>query len=186
MKAKGRTKPTATQAPKPVPSKPAGSLLTVRRAEARVVLGGLAERTFARLESEGILVPATRGRGGRPSTYDLRRIVPAYLTYVTAARPTTDRDARAHRDQTQAALNELRLAQASAALVSADQVVLAGQAYTKAWTAQVRGLPRRLVQAGLIPREQEAGVMGLCREVLAEIAGWRSVADASKAREAAA
>lgn len=166
--------------PKGVVGASSPSSFTATRREALAILA-IAERTFARLESEGILAPASRGRGGRASVYDLRLLVPAYLQYVTGNKPTDDRAARSRRDQSQAELNELKLSQQRHELVAVGDVELAGQSYTKAWTALVRGLPRRLVHDGLIPREQEAGVLQHCVAILTEIASWRSVADAEGA-----
>lgn len=151
--------------------------LEVHRPEARQLLGGIAERTFATLEAEGVVVASKRGRGGRPSVYDVTAIVPAYLAHATAQRPSNDRDARARKDLAQAMLNELRLAKERRDLLPRQQVILQGQSYTKAWTARLRSLPRRMVQAGLITREAEPEVTALIREVLTEIASWQTLAD---------
>ena len=155
--------------------------LEVTRAEALSILGGVAERTFARLESQSVITATKRGRGGRASVYDLRQLVPAYIGYVASDRPSDDRKARADRDQTQAELNKMKLARERGDLVPRAQVVMEGQAYTKAWTAKVRGLPRLMVQAGIIGRENEAAVAGMCRDILMEISRWTSVQDAERA-----
>jgi hypothetical protein len=79
-----------------------------------------------------------------------------------------------------AALNEQRLAERRKELVPREAVLLAGQGYTKAWTAKVRALPRRLVEAGAIPRELEAQAAAACRDILTEIASWKTVADVKR------
>jgi hypothetical protein len=170
-----------SSSPRPVRLK----ALEVHRLEARKILGDVAERTFAKLEADGVLVPARRGRGGRPSVYSLETIVPAYLVYVTAQRPSSDRDARSRKDISQAELNELRLKTQKGELLPRDQVILEGQHYTKAWSAKVRALPRQLVQAGIVMRDQEPAVAAICRDLLSEIASWRTGADLTRAALAA-
>lgn len=154
--------------------------LEVHRPQALKILV-VAERTFAKLEAEGVIVPARRGRGGRASVYSLETIVPAYLGYATAQRPSSDRDARSRRDVSQAELNELRLAVQRGELVTRDQVILEGQNYVKGWAAKVKALPRQLVQAGIVMQDQEAAVAALCREILTEISSWRTLADIAPA-----
>lgn len=144
-------------------------------------MGDIAERTFATLEQQGVIVPAKRGRGGRPSVYAIASIVPAYLAHISQQRPTSDRDARSRRDLSQAQLNELRLERERAQLVPRDEVILAGQAFTKAWAAKVRALPHRLMQIGVISREDAAKVDHICREVLTEISRWQTIEDAERA-----
>lgn len=62
-------------------------------------------------------------------------------------------------------------------LIEREEVSRAGQAYTAAWSAKVRTIPRRMTVAGLITREQEPQVALICREILIEIAGWKTLAD---------
>ena len=76
-----------------------------------------------------------------------------------------------------ARLNELKLQTQTGLLVPLDEIVLAGQHYTRAWTAKVRALPRQLVQAGFVARECEASVAAVCRQLLEEISSWRTVRD---------
>ena len=45
--------------------------LVTRRQVVQVLGKGIGARTFDRLESEGVLTPTRRGKGGRPSLYDL-------------------------------------------------------------------------------------------------------------------
>jgi hypothetical protein len=152
--------------------------LLVYRPEARKVLGGVSDRHFARLEAEGVITP-TKRRRGKKSVYDLAIITPAFLQYVTAQKPASDRDARTRRDLSTAKLNELKLAQQSSELVSREQVVYEGQLYTRAWRAVVLGWPQRLINAGLIARDQEPAVKAISRELLTEISTWK-LADVKK------
>jgi hypothetical protein len=104
--------------------------------------------------------------------------VPAYLTHLGQARPATeDREARARRDRSQAAWNEVRLAERRGALVRREDVVRDGQALAKALQAMLRALPRRLAQAGLVAPPHEAAVTALVREILEEVSRWASLRD---------
>lgn len=69
-------------------------------------------------------------------------------------------------------------------LLPRDEVARAGQAYTAAWASKVRGIPRRMTQAGFITRDQEPQVAAICREILIEIAGWKTLADVEDAAPA--
>ena len=90
-------------------------------------------------------------------------------------------EANAEKAQTQ-------LQQARGALVSRQEVILAGQAFVKAWSSKLLSLPPRLRNHGAISRDQEAGVAGLVREILTEISSWKTVGDAldSSAKDSAA
>jgi hypothetical protein len=161
--------------------------LRVHRQAARAFLGGVPERTFARLEAEGVIVPAERGKAGRPSVYDLAVITPAYIKHLQGAQPASgDREARARRDRSQADLNELRLLEARRELLKRETVVRDGKAFVAASRAKLLALPRRLVQAGLVPLDQQPAVLDLVREALEEMARWRTAGDlgAAATREA--
>ncbi len=155
----------------------------VRRAEAQQILGGIAERTFARLEADGVIVPTVRGRGRKPSVYDLALIVPAYLAHVTQ-RPVSNTisawDARARRDVSQAELNELRKAERLKELLPRAQIVFEIQNLFRAVQAKLRALPQRMTQAG-IPREHEPIAAEIVREALEEMSRWSSSEDLIRA-----
>lgn len=85
----------------------------------------------------------------------------------------------------QAELNEQKLARERSELVSRSQVIAEGQQYTKAWQAKIRALPRALVLAGVISREEEPAVMVQCMELLRDISNWKTVADLVLAIESA-
>jgi phage terminase Nu1 subunit (DNA packaging protein) len=168
--------PRAKPKPKPKRTKSdAATRFHVKRLEARKVLGGVAQRTFATLESEGIIIPTRRGRRGRPSIYDLATIVPAYIAYVT--QKPNGHKARDLRDLAIAELTQLKIAKEQGHLIPRQQAVTEGQAFGKAWSAMVRALPRRMAQAGLLADGQEAVVAGMCRDILTEIARWQTLAD---------
>jgi P27 family predicted phage terminase small subunit len=84
-----------------------------------------------------------------------------------------------------AQLKELELDLQKRNLIPRDQIVKEGQAFVKAWTALVRALPRRLVQAGAVAVEHEAIADAVVRELLVEISGWQTSADAVKATKVA-
>lgn len=86
--------------------------------------------------------------------------------------------------EAQAKLNELKLSVQQGALLAREQVVFEGQAYTKAWAAQVRSLPRRARQAGVVHTpEDEAALADLCRQILTEISSWTTPADATRSAD---
>jgi phage terminase Nu1 subunit (DNA packaging protein) len=171
-------KTRAKSAPEPQPQARGDVKLHVQRPQARRVLGGVAERTFASLEQEGVLVAMKRGRGGRASVYDLEALVPAYLVHISKQRPTPERDARARRDMSQAEFTEMKLARERGELIERETVIKEGQAFCKAWSAKVRSWPRRARQQGIIVNaEQEAALTGLCRELLIEVSRWRTMGD---------
>ena len=114
-----------------------------------------------------------RGGAGRESVYDAVEC----LTWWRERQGKNAKEAAQTRAyEATAALNEQRLQERRKELVARDQVILAGQSYTKAWTAKVRALPRRFVEAGVLTREQEEAAAKVCRDVLTEIASMRMVA----------
>jgi len=79
-----------------------------------------------------------------------------------------------------AKLNELKLERERGDVWPKDQIIREGQAFAKAWSAQVRSLPRRAAQLGIVTPEKEPALTSLCRDVLTEISQWRTSADAHK------
>jgi phage terminase Nu1 subunit (DNA packaging protein) len=153
--------------------------LVPRRTACAVLAIGL--RTFDRLESEGILVAAQPGRGGRASMYDLTALVPAYLNHErkqAASRAGNGSETpRDRRDRSQAELNELRLARERRELLPRSQVVLEGQSFVKATVAKLRSLPSRMMRAGVLPPSAEPVVVELLREAQEEMARWATELD---------
>lgn len=80
-----------------------------------------------------------------------------------------------------AANAELKLQVQRGELWPRAQIIYEGQKYTRAWAAKVRGLARQLVQRGVIPPDKETSASAVCLELLREIAGWKSVAEVTKA-----
>ncbi len=114
----------------------------------------------------------TRGGAGRKSVYDAVEC----LAWWRAQYRQDKKDAAQTRAYgAQAELNELKIATQKSELIPLDDVILAGQNYTKAWTAKIRALPRQMVQAGLIPREREAGVTAMLHALLLEISRWETL-----------
>ena len=154
-------------------------LIVDRRELAKIL--GIATRTLAELEGAGVIIPLRRGRGGRASTYAIEAVVPAYLAHVTQAPGTgAEREARRRRDQAQAQFTELKIAKERGELVDIEEVVAAGQAIVKSWTAKIRALPRGLVQTGVIQPDRESRVADQLRALLSEISSWRPVAEKKK------
>lgn len=73
---------------------------------------------------------------------------------------------------------ELTLDKERGLLVKRDEVILAGQAFVKAWTAKLLTMPTRLRHIGAIKQDQESGVAAFVREMLNEISSWKTVGDA--------
>ena len=150
--------------------------LTVIRPQA-VRLLGLKDRTFARLEAEGVLKATTPGTGRRPSVYDLYLLVPAYLAHRERQLRGSMEHPRDRKDRSQAELNELRLARERRELLPRDQVVRDGAAFVAAVTAKLRALPNRFVQAGLLAAEAERPAVEIVHGILGELARWRTEID---------
>lgn len=160
----------------PAPSVPAG----LPRPNA-VRLLGVSDRTFRRLESEGVIAPAVAGDGRRPSMYDGPTLVAAYLAHRERQLTGSNESPRDRKDRSQAELNELRLARERKELLPREQVVLEGQAFIKATMAKLRAIPSRLVRAGVIPRTSETVVAELVREAQEEMARWQNAIDLERA-----
>lgn len=82
--------------------------------------------------------------------------------------------------ETQAKLNELKIAIQEGVLLPKEDIVLAGQQQVKSWVAKIRALPRQMVQAGIITVDTEPKVANLLRSALKEISDWNSIKDAKK------
>jgi phage terminase Nu1 subunit (DNA packaging protein) len=127
----------------------------------------------------------TRGGLGKESVYDAVECL-AWWRNTQGQDKKAIAQTRAY--EAAAKLNEQRLLERRHELVSRETVLLTGQHYTKSWAAKIRSLPRRLIEAGLITHELESPVAALCREVLTEIASWKTLADLKRStkRKAAA
>ena len=159
--------------------------IPVTRVDARAFLGGIPERTFFKLESEGVIVASHRAGKGRASIYDLATVTPAYIAHLKAVSPVGgERESRSRRDLSQAELNELRLAERKQELLPRDQVVREGRAFVIAVRAKFLALPRRLVQGGYVPIEKQPAVAAMIREALEEMAKWNSLNDLRAAAQA--
>lgn len=158
-----------------MPRKPA----FVGRAEVAKVFG-VAPGRINKWVSDGCPA-ARRGRRGLAARYDIAAI----RTWLEAreARAATQGLSLEHERTLLARAQRLKVEIDNAVrrceLLSRDQVVFEGIAYTKAWASHVRALPRRARQAGIVTTpEAEAGLVDLCRSILADIASWKTAADA--------
>jgi phage terminase Nu1 subunit (DNA packaging protein) len=130
--------------------------------------------TITRWEKDGMPV-AKRAPRGQPSLFDVDAVRTWRAGVEAAALEETLSlsEERAKLAQRQREKLELDLQVRRGQLLEREMVVLAGQAYTKAWRAKVRGLPRRAVQMGVIPRELEPELARLCHDLLTDIADWQ-------------
>ena len=143
---------------------------------------GVNPGSVTRLVARGMPCKVVGAGRGHPSVFDLG----ACLAWQREQFATAPGDgAGTTRDAYLKALTERvqhDLAVRSGELVPLGEVILAGQNYTKAWTAKIRALPRQMVQGGLIPREREEGVRTMLYQVLTEISRWKEGDVAQKAR----
>lgn len=114
------------------------------------------------------------GGFGKESLYD----AVACLAWIRQTQGRSAKDvAQVRALEASAKLNELKLKSQAGELVAVEDVIRAGAQYTKAWTAKVRGLARRMIQAGIIDRTQADAVNAIARELLSEISAFRTVED---------
>lgn len=156
-----------------------GSLQVARPVAIRLL--GISDRTFLRLESEGIFRAVTAGSGRRHSVYDAPAIIAAYMARERRQLTGSNLSPRDRRDRSQAELNELRLARERGEVLPREDVVKKGQAYIKATMAKLRAIPSRLIRAGAITPTVEPVVAELIREAQEEMARWQNELDLERA-----
>lgn len=118
------------------------------------------------------------GGHGAESVYDLVACMKWYRQQI--GKNAKD-EAQTRALTASAKLNELKLERERGEVWPREQIIREGQAYAKGWSAQVRSLPRRAVQLGIVNPENEPGLTSLCRDVLTEISQWKTSADAAQA-----
>ncbi len=116
---------------------------------------------------------AQKSTRGRHTYFDLEAVAAWDAARRSADQTIDAANARARKDLALARLTEIKIDVEEGRLVPREAVVSAGRAYTIAWTAKVRGLPRRLVKEGLVEKASEAAVISVVREILEDIAAWR-------------
>lgn len=164
--------------------KPPAELLT-RQQIAEVM--GVDPGTITRWERDGMPV-AKRAPRGQPSLFD-PAAVQQWRDDISAVKMLAQSGLsleaeRARLTRAQAEKVERENLRRAGELVPRDEVSRAGQAFCSAWAAKVRGIPRRMTQAGFITRDQEPIVSKICREILIEISSWTTMADVEKAAAA--
>ncbi len=146
-----------------------------------VKLLGISDRTFARLESEGVISPLQKGTGRRCSVYDGAAIVAAFLARQERQIRDSNESPRDRKDRVQADLFQVRLDRERRLLLPRDQVVAEGQAYITAVTAKLRSIPPRMVQAGLVDAALAPSVDEIVEEAISEMAGWSTALELLRA-----
>jgi hypothetical protein len=150
-------------------------ILELRRPQA-VRLLGVSERTFSRLEQEGVVAPIRPRNGRLGSTYDGYVLVVAYLAYLERKTLGGDKinesQERARRDRSTAELNELRLARERGLVVAREQVHHEARTFVTAVRARILALPRQLAQLGIIQPENQGRARAVCVEALSEMSAW--------------
>ena len=137
-----------------------------------VRLLGISDRTFSRLEAEGVFAAVRPGTGRRASVYDGAAVVGAYLRHREQKLTGSIDNPRDARDRSQAELNRLRLAKERRALLPREQVISDGQAYVAAVAAKLRVIPPRAMQVGIVSEERRAALEDLIEEAISEMARW--------------
>lgn len=178
------TKRNKAQGDAAPPKKQADPLRIARPLAVRLL--GVSDRTFARLESEGVIAPLAAGTGRSHSVYDAPAIVAAYLARQERQLTGSNLSPRDRRDRSQAELNELRLARERGELLPREQVVQEGQAYIRATMAKLRQLASRMAREGIVSPSAEERVGKLVQEATSEMARWRTIVDLQRVVEGAA
>lgn len=131
----------------------------VRRQDMPSILG-ISLRQFTALETQGVLAPVVRGRGGRPGSYDVRETVRAYLRH-RERETSRDRLFRLQADRVELE-NKLKR----------GEVLLAGDV-EREWKVialdvkrAVLALPGRLLQRGIIAIDQLGTATEECHDVI--------------------
>ena len=140
---------------------------------------GVTPGTITRWERDGMPV-LHRAPRGRPSRFDVEA--------VRAWRATVDQQpdrsatfslsrAKATESEKRTEKLEMEIALKRGELVHRDQVVREGHAFGRAVQARIRSLPRRAEHSGVIQATQVPGLEALCRDLLEEIAKWKTFGD---------
>ena len=133
-------------------------VFTVRRQDMPGLLG-ISLRQFTVLETQGVLSPVIRGRGGRRGQYDVRETVRAYLRH---REQETSRD-RLFRLQADRVALDLRTR--SGELVEATVVDSEWAGIAVVVRRAVLAIPGRLLQRGIIAVDQ----LGVCTEEVSDV-----------------
>jgi hypothetical protein len=133
---------------------------------------GISDRTFSRLEAEGVLVPTTPGVGRRPSEWDLTVTVPAYLAHREEKITGNLENPRDRAFLAQAALSEFKLQQARGEVLPRADWIRKGQQLAAAFSGWARQVPERLARAGCLVPERDAEALAAVDEMLRDITRW--------------
>lgn len=156
--------------PKPSPTEPGWQTVT-REQLARLM--GVHPDTVTDNVRRGMPI-VRRGGHGQEGAYD----AVACLEWQRSQLGKNAKDAAQTRvyDLT-AQLKALELELQKGELIERATVVREGQVFGKGLLAMVRALPRRLVNAGVMPAEQESAAVDVCRDLLLEISRWQKPSD---------
>ena len=124
----------------------------------------------------------TAGGHGQRSVYD----AVACLAWWRERQGKNAKDAAHTRAlEASAKLNELKYQRERGELVSIADVRRDAQTFVRGWVSELLAIPRRAVQTGVIPREQESPLMRLVRDLIAEVNTWTPAAAKRAAKRAA-
>lgn len=167
----------------PVPEKPvdAPPWQHVNRTQLAALLGVHPE-TVTSYVRNGMPVES-QGRGRREAVYDAVACLRWWRGAQVGPRKASAKD-DAHEQAllAKAELDKLRADQLKRELIPIGEAVEDMQTFAKGVEAQVRAIPRRARQSGVIfDAQQEKGLTDLCRQVCSDIAQWRTRQDAETA-----
>lgn len=180
QKKTARQTPAAKTDPPPQAEHKEGEWRSVNRVQLAALMG-VHEDTITDYARQGMPV-TTRGGRGRESDYDSVECL-AWLREREGKNAKERAQTRLFEANAQTA--ELKLQVAQSELISGEEAVRACQALGKGTSAKVLLIPTRAYHLGIIDREQAARIRVLCREILTDIASWKTVADAMTAATAA-
>jgi hypothetical protein len=161
-----------------------GDLLFVPRPQACRLIG-VSDRTFSRLEAEGVITAATPRHGRRASTFDAAAVVASYIAYRERKLTESQENPRDRRDRAVAEWTELRIARERRVLLPRDQVVEEGRRYVGAVQSRLRAIVPRLRQETGLDATIAAKVDTLVEEAIEEMAGWRTALELVAAEDVA-
>ena len=144
-------------------------------------LMGVHPDTVTDFTRKGLPVITAGGHGPR-SVYD----AVACLAWWRERQGRNAKDAAQTRAlEASAKLNEGKYQRERGELVSIADVRRDAQTFVRGWVSELLAIPRRAVQTGVIPREQEGPLMRLVRDLVAEVNTWTPAAAKRAAKRAA-
>lgn len=170
---------------KPLTTKKAPGLGLLTRQKLAEALG-LHPQTITTWEADGMPV-ARKGGRGVASKYSLPDVFKWRVDTLRTVSETTRtlEEERTRLTKLNADRRQLDLLRERREVLPRAQIVFEGQVMVRGWSSEVRALPRKLVNAGLIAPERESEAKKMMFDLLTAISRWRMAADVEHAAAAA-